>query len=80
MNNPLMMRVTTAFSQRLLEETNNDYNAAVQRAFHEAYNRPPMPRELEIATKAIAAEPDPKEGLRLFVQAMFGANSFLYSY
>ena len=25
-------------------------------------------------------EQDKKEGLRLFVQAMFGANNFLYSY
>ena len=80
MNNPLMMRVTTAFAQKLLEETNNNYDDAIQRAFLQAYNRPPLPRELEIGKKAIAAEGEPKEGLRLFVQAMFAANSFLYSY
>ena len=49
-------------------------------AFDEAYNRPPTAREQEIAKKSIAAEPDPQEGLRLFIQAMFGANNFLYSY
>ena len=75
-----MMRVTTAFAQKLLEETNNNYDDAIQRAFLQAYNRPPLPRELEIGKKAIAAEGEPKEGLRLFVQAMFAANSFLYSY
>jgi hypothetical protein len=80
MNNPLMMRTTTAFSQRLLEQTKNNYPEAIERAFLEAYNRPPLPREMEVAQRAIAAEADPKEGLRLFVQAMFGANSFLYSY
>jgi hypothetical protein len=33
-----------------------------------------------IAKESIAAEPDQKEGLRLFIQAMFGANDFLYSH
>jgi hypothetical protein len=33
-----------------------------------------------IAKEAIAADSDPKEGLRLFIQAMFGANDFLYSH
>ena len=36
--------------------------------------------EQEIAKESVAAEKDPKEGLRLFIQAMFGANNFLYSY
>ena len=49
-------------------------------AFDEAYNRKPTSNEKEIAKKTIASEPDPKEGLRLFVQAMFGANNFLYIY
>ena len=49
-------------------------------AFDVAYNRPPTAKEQEIAKKSIAAEKDPQEGLRLFIQAMFGANNFLYSY
>ena len=49
-------------------------------AFQEVYNRPPTPKEEGIAKKVIAAESDPQEGLRLFIQAMFGANNFLYSY
>jgi len=52
----------------------------VKLAFDTAYNRPPTAKEQEIAKKSIASETDPKEGLRLFVQAMFGANNFLYSY
>jgi mono/diheme cytochrome c family protein len=80
MNNPLMMRASKAFTEKLLEETGNKYDEAITLAFHEAYDRQPDRRELEIAQKSIAAEPDQKEGLRLFVQAMFGANSFLYSY
>ena len=64
----------------LLRSDVRAYYSAVQLAFAEAYNRPPTPHEKEIAKKTIASEPDPKEGLRLFVQAMFGANNFLYSY
>ncbi len=64
----------------MLEKANNNYDQAINLAFDEAYNRPPAAREREIAMKSIAAESDPKDGLRLFIQAMFGANSFLYSY
>jgi hypothetical protein len=80
MNNPLVMRTTKAFTEKLLERTNNNYDQAIGLAFDEAYNRPPTARELAIAQNSIAYEPDKKEGLRLFVQAMFGANNFLYSY
>jgi hypothetical protein len=80
MNNPLVMRTSKAFSQKLLEKTQNNSEAAVQLAFNEAYNRPATANEQEIAKKTIASESDPKEGLRLFIQAMFGANNFLYSY
>jgi len=80
MNNPLVMRTSKAFTQEVLEKSKNNYDQAVTLAFDEAYNRPPTPNEKEIAKKTIASEPDPKEGLRLFVQAMFGANNFLYSY
>src|SRR5581483_6477762 len=55
MNNPLVMRTTKAFTQKLLEEGHNHYDEAVKLAFEEAYNRPPAPRELEIAKKSIAA-------------------------
>jgi hypothetical protein len=80
MNNPLVMRTTTAFTQKLLEQTNNNTEEAVKLAFDQMYNRPPTAKEEAIAKDAIAGEKDPKEGLRLFVQAMFGANNFLYSY
>jgi Protein of unknown function (DUF1553) len=80
LNNPLVMRATKAFTERVLEKANNSYDEAVTIAFDEAYNRAPTPREREIATKSITTESDPKDGLRLFIQAMFGANSFLYSY
>ena len=64
----------------MLEKTNKDYDKAVTLAYDLAYNRPPTAREQEIAKKTIASEKDPQEGLRLFIQAMFGANNFLYSY
>jgi hypothetical protein len=36
--------------------------------------------EADLAKTSIQADKDPKEGLRLFLQAMFGANEFLYSF
>jgi len=80
MNSPLVMRTTTSLTQNLLEQTNNNQEQAVNLAFQKIYNRAPTAKEQEIAKQSIASEPDPKEGLRLFVQAMFGANNFLYSY
>jgi hypothetical protein len=80
MNNPLVMRTSKAFTEEVIEKSNRNYDEALKLAFDVAYNRPPTAKETEIAKKSIAAESDPKEGLRLFIQAMFGANNFLYSY
>jgi hypothetical protein len=80
MNNPLVMRASKAFAQKALEKSGNSPDGAVNFAYNEAFNRPPTPKEQEIAKKTIASETDPKEGLRLFIQAMFGSNNFLYSY
>jgi cytochrome c553 len=80
MNNPLVIRSSKAFAEHVLEESKNNYDDAVAFAFEEAYNRPPAAKEREIAKKSIAAESSPQEGLRLFIQAMFGTNNFLYSY
>ena len=80
LNNPLAMRTSKAFAQQLLEQGQGNFDEALRRAFDLAYSRPPTARELAVARQAIAADPDPKEGLRLFLQAMMGANDFLYSY
>ena len=80
MNNPLVMRTTKAFTDKVLEQAGNNYEQAIGIAFEDAYNRPPKPEEMAVAKQSITADRDPKEGLRLFVQAMFGANNFLYSY
>jgi hypothetical protein len=74
------MRTSQAYTERVLEKSNNDREQAVQLAFQDIYDRAPTAAEAEIAKKSMASESDPKEGLRLFIQAMFGANSFLYSY
>jgi hypothetical protein len=74
------MRTSKAFAQEVLEKSKHNYDDAVKMAFDVAYNRPPTAKEQEIAKKSVAAEKDPQEGLRLFIQAMFGANNFLYSY
>ena len=80
MNSPLVMRTSKAFAQEVLEKANRNFDEAVKVAYDIAYNRQPTAREQEIAKKVIAADSDPQEGLRLFIQAMFGANDFLYSH
>jgi hypothetical protein len=80
MNNPLILRASKAFTEKILEKSRNNYDDAVKLLFEEAYSRPPTAKEKDIAKRSIAADEDPREGLRLFVQAMFGANNFLYSY
>jgi hypothetical protein len=80
MNSELIMRTTKAFTAKVLEESSNDREKAVTLAFDQIYNRPPTEKERQVAQNSMAAEGNPQEGLRLFVQAMFGANNFLYSY
>lgn len=80
LNGPLVLRATKAWAQQLLEQNKGDAEAALQHAFDAAYTRPPTARELEIGRAAIASSPDKSEGLRLFLQALTGANDFLYSF
>jgi hypothetical protein len=80
MNSQLVMRASKALTDKVLERTNNNRDEAVTLAFEEMYNRPPTAREAELAKNSMTAESDPREGLRLFIQAMFGANNFLYSF
>lgn len=80
LNSPLVMRATNAFAGQLLERTRGNIGEALAQAFAAAYSRPATPRELDIARKAMQEESDQKEGLRLFLQALIGANDFLYTY
>ena len=74
------MRTSKAFADQVLEQSHGDYDQALLRAFEAAYSRQPSKAELEIGKRAISDEPDRKEGLRLFVQALMASNDFLYSY
>jgi hypothetical protein len=80
MNSQTVQRASKALTDKVLEQSNNNRDEAVVLAFQEMYNRPPTAKEVELANKAMAGESDPKDGLRLFIQAMFGANNFLYSF
>src|SRR3954451_11602394 len=80
MNSPMVMRSSKAFAQLAFEKGSRNVEQAVKTAYDLAYNRQPTAREMEIAKTAISSEKDPQEGLRLFIQAMLGANDFLYSY
>jgi len=80
LNGPLTMRASKAFAGQLWEQSQGNAAEAFARAFEAAYARPPNERERAIAAQAMAADSDPKEGLRLFLQALLGANDFLYSF
>ncbi len=80
LNNPLTLRVTKAFASQAMEQAQGDPSRALDLAFESAYSRPPSARELELGLATIRSEADATEGLRLFLQAMLGANDFLYSY
>ena len=80
LNNPLIMRTTKAFASQLLERAKGDFDAALKNAFFTAYSRPATPNELALGREAIETSADPADGLRLFVQAIFGSNDFLYTY
>ncbi len=80
LNNALVRRTSLAFAQQVLEQSKGNVDEALLKAFDRAYSRPPYPEEMAIARKAIASSADPKEGLRLFIQGMLGANDFLYSF
>lgn len=77
LNNPLLMRTTKAFADQVLEQSRGDVEQALRTAVEAAYTRPATERELALGRRAAASGPD---GLRLFLQALFGANDFLYSY
>jgi cytochrome c553 len=80
LNNPLMMRASTAFAQRVLEQAKGNTEDAVARAFRLAYSRQPESQEMAMARQTVAQAKDPQAGLRLFLQAMLAANEFLYAY
>jgi hypothetical protein len=80
LNNSLIRRTSKAFAQQVLEQANGNTDQALDLAFGAAYSRRPYPEELEIARRVISKSSDPKEGLRLFLQGMMGANDFLYSF
>lgn len=80
LNGPLVLRTTKAWAAQLLEQTKGDADAAIRRAFDAAYNRPPTAREFAVGQAAMKNAASPAEGLRLFLQAITGANDFLYSF
>jgi len=80
LNGPLTLRATKAWAQQLLEQSKGDVDAAINRAIETAYTRPPTARELAIGKAAAEGNADKVEGLRLFLQAVFGSNDFLYSF
>ena len=80
LNNPLVRRTSQAFAQQVLEQSGGDVHAALLLAFDAAYSRKPYKEELDVAKQVFSSATDPKEGLRLFLQGLVGANDFLYSY
>jgi len=80
LNNPLVRTASKALADRALEEKRGEIDPALDRIFELAYSRAPTERELATARSMLNASDDERAALRLFVQAMLGANDFLYSY
>ncbi len=80
LNNTLVRRTSAAFAEQVIEKSHGEMDEALRMAFSAAYSRKPYTEELEIAHKVIGKSADPKDGLRLFLQGMMGANDFLYSF
>jgi hypothetical protein len=80
LNSPFVEKMSKAFAGQLLEQANQDVDAAVRMAVMTAYSRAAREGELAVARELIQTSGTTAEGLRLFVQALFGANDFLYSY
>jgi hypothetical protein len=80
LNNSLVRRTSQAFANQVLEQSKGDIDSALRLAFDAAYSRAPYPEEMSVAHEVIAGASDGKEGLRLFLQGMMGANDFLYSF
>jgi mono/diheme cytochrome c family protein len=80
LNNAIVARAAAAFATQVLEQSKGDIGEAVTRAYELAYFRRPDADDLALAEKTIGASEDAKTGLRLFLQAMMGANEFLYSF
>lgn len=80
LNNPLMGHVSKAFTDRLLEKTSGNIEAALPLAFELAYSRPPSEEELAFARAMLANPADGKRAFRLFVQGLLAANDFLYAF
>jgi mono/diheme cytochrome c family protein len=80
LNNAIVARAAGAFAAQVLEQSKGDIEGAVTRAYELAYFRKPDADDFALAKKTVAAAPDAKTGLRLFLQAMMGANEFLYNF
>ncbi|MGH9663630.1 MAG: DUF1553 domain-containing protein, partial [Bryobacteraceae bacterium] len=80
LNSVLVRRTSQAFANQVFEQAKGNIDDALQLAFVDAYSRKAYPEELEIAHNVIAKSSEAKEGLRLFLQGLMGANDFLYSF
>lgn len=73
MNNPFVLRQANHFANRVLQESENDYPNAVQRAYRYATGRSPTPGELDRAV-TVAGESE----MRLVCWALFNTTEFIY--
>jgi hypothetical protein len=78
MNNAALQKAAAALAQRIREESKSDAEKSIRRAFELAYSRPPGDRELQIAHRILAGQPD--KGWRILCQVLLASNEFLYSF
>ncbi|MDG1894502.1 MAG: DUF1549 domain-containing protein [Fuerstiella sp.] len=72
-NNDFMLRQARYFAERLKEESGNDANAQVGRAFALAFGRQPSPQE-----SRLAIDFEKQQGLFALCRSLFNSNEFVY--
>ena len=80
MNNPLMRKCSRALASQALELQYDSLDQRLNAIFQRIYTRGPSSDELDAANNLMRQSEDPCIAMELLVQAMMGANDFLYSY
>lgn len=78
LHNPMVLQSAEKLAGRAKADAGEDTIARIRRMMELAYSRPASEAEISFAFGAIRKSKNPEFGLRLFAQALFGSNEFLY--
>ncbi len=78
LNGPFVQQQAAALVERLKRESPDDLVARVDRAYWLLFGRAPQPAEVELAREFLSADAASDKAWRLYVQALLGANEFMF--